>query len=121
MESSLPPLAVHQLHSAPAPPPGAPPARVSVWGHSLFSDHRMLAPLAQHYIDAAAVATGTSWTAVLPDMRCHGDSAGLALPPPNTVDALASDLARTLAAGQREGRCVAWDAVGRAGAGCRAR
>ena len=97
----------HQLHSRPAAGPAVEP-RVSVWVHSLLTDHRSLEPLAQSYIDEAAAATGQPWTAVMLDSRCHGESKCVALAPPHDVDSMAQDTLRTLAAGLRERRCALW-------------
>lgn len=104
--ATAPILRYHQLHSRPSVSTGAPPPRVSVWVHSLLTQHTMLAPVAQAYIDKAAAATGAPWTAVLLDSRCHGASADLGLEPPHNVDSMTDDCMRTLSAGLKQGRWV---------------
>lgn len=99
-----PPLFFRTLESAAQGAADTPP-RLMVFLHCMFVEGSLFLELVQEALDRAAAATADCWLAVLPDLRCHGQSWGRpGLAPPHTVAAMAADVLRTLEWGRQASR-----------------
>lgn len=90
--AATPLLAFDRLASQPATAdPAAAPALIAVL-HGIAGSSSQYAPFVQHLVDAAAASAGRPVEALVINLRGHGGSRDLPLPPPHTMEAAREDV-----------------------------